>query len=50
MTRVKFAAGAYTGALDSSPSSMAVFLYYLNVSDTLDGMAQLQMFGNSVVQ
>ncbi|WIA15039.1 hypothetical protein OEZ85_001740 [Tetradesmus obliquus] len=30
-TRVKFAAGAYTGALDSSPSSMAVFLYYLNL-------------------
>jgi hypothetical protein len=32
-SRIKFAAGAYTGALDSTPSSMAVFLYYLNVSE-----------------
>jgi hypothetical protein len=31
-SRIKFAAGAYTGALDSTPSSMAVFPYYLNVS------------------
>jgi hypothetical protein len=40
-SRVKFAAGAYTGALDSSPSSMAVFLYYLNVSLTAGNKALL---------